>query len=83
MKKLVCLLGIIAALMLLNSCTMKECKCLNSNLCIHNDSIDPRSDTVYTVYNYTRTDCEEFNKEDTIKLDSVTFIYHSIHCQEN
>ena len=83
MKKAICILGVIAVLLFLNGCGMKECKCLNSNRCIHNDSIDPKSDTVFTVYNYTRSNCEQFNMEDTIRLDSVTYIYHSIHCQDN
>lgn len=49
-----------------------------------NDIIDPRSDSVYTVLNFTRTeDCEQFNEDDTIVMDSVTYIHHKVICQEN
>ena len=52
MKKLVCTLGVIFGLLLLNSCGMKECKCVSTNKIVQNDSII-RTDRVDTVNNNT------------------------------
>jgi hypothetical protein len=82
MKKLVvCIVGIMAALLLLNGCGMKECKCLSSNQVSQNDSIIKY--TVDTVYNNTRGDCGIFDKDEIFHMDTNIQVHHIITCQEN
>lgn len=83
MKKLVCALSIIAGLLSLNSCSMKECNCYSTNEIIQSDTLVRY--TVDTVFNYTRGDCEMFNKidEPCYMEDSTIVIYHTLTCQEN
>ena len=84
MKKLFCiLLVILTGILSLISCGMKECECQAFDRLYINDIIDPRSDSVYTVLNYTRSNCEQFNENDTIVMDSVTYIHHKVICQDN
>lgn len=83
MKKTVFVLGFALSALLFNSCGMKECKCLASDKLYLNDSVDVRSDTVFTVYNYTKTDCEQFNEDEKVVMDSVTYILHKVICEEN
>lgn len=80
MKKLICTLGVIFGLLLLNGCGMKECKCVSTNTITQNDTIDYRVDT---VFNYTRGDCKDFEKNETLKMDSITFVTHIMICQQN
>lgn len=83
MKKLVCVLGFALAALFLNSCGMKECKCVDSNVTLQNDSILVPYSRVDTVYNYTRSDCGEFNKDEMLELDSLMKLHHTIVCEEN
>ena len=36
-----------------------------------------------TVSNFTRNNCEDFNKDETLQMDSVTTVHHSIICTDN
>lgn len=83
MKKLVCVLGFALAVLLLNSCGMKECKCVDANVTLQNDSIIEHYSRVDTVYNYTRTDCGEFNKDEVFEMDTNMTLHHTLFCEEN
>lgn len=83
MKKLVCVLGFAITALLLNSCGMKECKCVDTNFSLINDSIDQLNSRIDTVYNYTRSDCEQFNKDVIYELDTNRTLHHTILCEEN
>jgi hypothetical protein len=82
MKKLVCTLGVIFGLLLLNSCGMKECKCVSTNTIVQNDSII-RTDRVDTVYNNTRGKCEDFNINQVLTMDTGVVVYHTMTCMDN
>ena len=82
-RKYICLLLVLTGILSLAGCGMKECKCLASDKLYLNDSIDARTDTVFTVYNYTKTDCEQFNEDEKVVMDSVTYILHKVICEEN
>lgn len=83
MRKLFFSLLILTGIFSLTGCGMKECECQAFDKLYHNNIIDPRSDSVFTVLNYTKSDCEQFNENDTIVMDSVTYIHHKVICQEN
>lgn len=83
MKKLFCFLFVLAGIFSLTGCGMKECECLSSDFVYQNYILDPRSDSIFTVLNYTKSDCDQFNKDEIIKIDSVTYIHHSVLCKEN
>ena len=84
MRKLFFSLLIFTGLLFLTGCGMKECKCYVSDKCYFpNGSIEGRSDTVYIVYNYTRSNCMQFTDFDTIKLDSTSYILHTVLCGDN
>ena len=83
MRKLVCILLVLVGILSLTSCRMKECKCLTSDKLYQNDVLDARTDTVFTVYNYTKSDCEQFNEDEKIVMDSATYILHKVICEEN
>ncbi len=82
MKKLICTLGVVFSLLLLNGCGMKECKCVSTNKIVQNDSIII-TDRVDTVYNNTRDKCEAFNMMDTLSMDTSIVIYHILSCKDN
>jgi hypothetical protein len=82
MKKLVCTLGVIFGLLLLNSCGMKECKCVSTNKIVQNDSII-RTDRVDSVYNNTRGKCEDFNINQVLTMDTGVVVYHTMTCMDN
>ena len=82
MKKLVCTLGVIFGLLLLNSCGMKECKCVSTNKIVQNDSII-RTDRLDTVYNNTRGKCEDFNINQVLTMDTGVVVYHTMTCMDN
>ncbi len=63
------------------SCGMKECRCYSTNVLTQNDSIINNSTD--TVSNFTRNNCEDFNKDETLQMDSVTTVHHSIICTDN
>ena len=67
--------------MLLNSCGMKECKCVSSNEVFQNDSLI--NYTVDTVINNTRDDCSLFDKNETLFMDTNIYVHHILICQEN
>lgn len=81
MKKLVCTLSVIFGILLLNSCGMKECKCVSSNQVFQNDSIINYS--VDTVFNNTRGDCGVFDKDEILNMDTNIFVHHILICQED
>ena len=83
MKKLVCVLGFAMAVLLLNSCSMKECKCVDMNVTLQNDSILEHYSRVDTVYNYTRAECGEFNKDEVFEMDTNMTLHHTLFCEEN
>lgn len=83
MKQLLCFLGFAITTLLLTSCSTKECKCVDTNLTLINDSIDQHNSRVDTVYNDTRSDCEQFNKDVMYELDSIRKLHHKIICEEN
>jgi len=81
MKEIICSLALLAGIICFSSCRMKECKCYSTNVIIQNDSIIQNATD--TVNNFTRNTCEEFNKDETLRMDSVTFVHHIILCSEN
>jgi len=81
MKNLLFNLLILTGLLALTGCSMKECKCFSSNQAVQNDSIVRI--TYDSVYNYTRENCEQFNKDEIIEVDSLTTIHHTLLCEEN
>lgn len=83
MRKLLFYLVFLVGLLSLTGCGMKECKCLTSDKLYQNDVLDARTDTVFTVYNYTKSDCEQFNEDEKIVMDSATYILHKVICEEN
>ena len=83
MKKSVCVLGFAITTLLLNSCGMKECKCVDTNLSFINDSIDENNSRVDTVFNYTHSDCEQYNKKEILDIDTNRTIHHTVICEEN
>lgn len=83
MKKIFCYLWVLTGILSLASCSTKECKCLTSDKLYQYDNLDVRTDTVFTVYNYTKSDCEQFNEDEKVVMDSVTYILHKVVCEEN
>lgn len=83
MKKIFCCLLVLTGILSLASCGTKECKCLTYDKLYQHDSLDARTDTVFTVYNYTKSDCEQFNEDEKVVMDSVTYIHHKVICEEN
>lgn len=83
MRKVFCYLLALTGILSLASCGTKECKCLTSDKLYQYDNLDMRTDTVFTVYNYTKTDCEQLNEDEKVVMDSVTYIHHKVICEEN
>lgn len=84
MRNLFFSLLLLTSILSLAGCGTKECECQVFDKCYYpNDSIDARSDTVYTLYNYTRSNCTQFNEDDTINMDSTSYIHHKVICKEN
>lgn len=81
MKRILGFIWIMAAILCMVGCSMKECKCLSSNQVVQNDSIV--SFEVDTVNNSTRGNCEDFNVDEVLTMDSNTTVYHILICQEN
>lgn len=81
MKKLVCTVSVLFGILLLSSCGMKQCKCLSYNTITENDSII--RDTVNTVFNDTRGNCEDLNKKEVFQMDSNVYLHHTLICQDN
>lgn len=82
MRKLFCILLVLIGFFSMAGCGMKECKCQAFDKGYHDGVIDPKTDTVYTVFNYTRSDCDQFNEEEMIVIDSITYIHHKVICEE-
>ena len=74
---------VLTGVLSLASCSTKECKCLTYDKLYQHDSLDARTDTAFTVYNYTKSDCEQFNEDEKVVMDSVTYIHHKVICEEN
>ena len=81
MKRIISLFTLLVCVIGLSSCGMKECKCYSTNVITQNDSIIQNETD--TVNNYTRGNCEEFNKDEVLNMDSVTTVHHSIICMED
>lgn len=80
MRKYFCIISILAAILGLASCSMKECECYSRNVFTLNDSVVQAATD--TVKNFTRGDCEEFNKEEVLVMDSNVLVHHTIYCTE-
>ena len=87
MKKTIGLISLTACILGLNSCGMKECRCYSTNVIIQTDPVTQIDSIIQnatdTVNNFTRTTCEEFNKDETYRMDSNTIVHHSIFCMDN
>ena len=81
MRNIITSLTLLACVLGFASCGMKECECYSTNVITQNDSII--QDMTDTVDNFTRGDCEDFNKGEVLQMDSVTFVHHSIICMED
>ncbi len=81
MKKIAVILCTIAGILCFVSCGMKECNCISSNVVMQNDSII--TNETDTVSDFTRGDCEDFNRDEVFVMDSVTNVHHTIICLEN
>lgn len=81
MKKTIAFFSLIICIAAFSSCGMKECRCYSTNRVTQNDSII--ENITDTVPNFTRGNCEDFNKEETLSIDSVTFIHHTLTCIED
>ena len=80
MRKLFCIITVFAIIACLASCSMKECQCYSTNVFTRNDSIVQAATN--TVKNFTRNECEEFNKEEVLTMDSNLVIHHTLYCEE-
>ena len=80
MSKLFCTFSILAIIICLASCSMKECECYSTNIFTQEDVIVQAATD--TVKNFTRGECEEFNKDETLVMDSNVVVRHTIHCTE-
>ncbi len=81
MKKIKSFILVTAAVLCFTSCGMKECKCVSTNQITKNDSlIEFRTDT---VSNFTRGNCDEFNVDETMQMDTNIIIHHILLCEEN
>jgi hypothetical protein len=80
MKKTISLFILLACIIGFSSCGMKNCKCYSTNVITRDTIIQNETDT---VNNSTRGSCEEFNKDETMILDSVTNVHHIIFCEED
>lgn len=81
MKKLMGFIGVTAAVLCFTACGMKECKCISSNRITQNDSLI--SFMTDTVSNQTRGNCEDFNVDETMEMDTNIVIHHILLCEEN
>ena len=79
MKKVLGIIWVIAGILCLSSCSMKECKCISTNVVIQNDSIV--STEVDTVHNSTRGECEDFNIDEVENMETNIFIHHILECK--
>ncbi len=79
MKKLIGFIWIIIAVIAFASCGMKECKCFSTNVIKQADTLV--SNITDTVSNFTRGDCQEFEKSETYTMDTNIVIYHTVVCE--
>jgi hypothetical protein len=82
MKNIALFLCTIVLVLCFASCGMKECECYTSNVITENGVVLERSLGVDTVSNFTRGECEDFNRDEILKMDSVTEVHHVISCME-
>ena len=80
MEKIFGFICVLAGILSLSSCNMKDCKCYSSNQVIQNDTVVRIE--VDTVRNSTRTSCEDFNVDEVMTMDSTITIHHIMTCQE-
>lgn len=81
MRKILGFIWMLAGILCISGCSMKECKCLSSNQVMQNDSLIRIE--VDTVKNVTRNSCEDFNVDEVMTMDSTITIHHVLICQEN
>lgn len=81
MKKILGFIVLMAGILCLFSCSMKDCTCYSSNQVMQNDSIVQIA--VDTVKNVTRNSCEDFNVDEVMTMDSNITIHHILVCQED
>ena len=81
MKKLMGFIWVIAAVLCITACGMKECKCVSTNKITQNDSVI--SFTTDTVSNNTRGNCEDFNVDEILNMDTNIIIHHILLCEDN
>lgn len=81
MRKGFGIIMVLAIIICMASCKMKECKCYSTNVLTQNDSIVQTATD--TVNDFTRGECEDFNEEESLTMDSNTVIHHTIFCSEN
>lgn len=80
MRKLFSIISVLAIIALLASCSMKECECYSTNVFTQDDVIVQAATD--TVKNFTRGECEEFNKDEVLVMDSTVVVHHTIFCTE-
>ena len=81
MKKIFSFICILAGILSLSSCKMKDCKCYSTNQVTQNDSIVRIE--VDTVNNVTRNNCADFNVDEVMNMDSGIVIHHILVCEED
>ncbi len=81
MKKTFGFIGVLAGILSLSSCNMKDCKCYSTNQVTQNDSIVRFE--VDTVENATRGNCADFNVDEVMNMDSGIVIHHILLCEED
>ena len=81
MRKTFCIFSLLAGIVCLASCSMKECKCYSTNIFTQNDNIVQMATD--TVKNSTRGECEDFNRDELLVMDSNMIVHHILLCEEN
>lgn len=80
MKKIFGFICVLAGILSLSSCNMKDCNCYSSNQVTQNDSVVRIE--VDTVRNSTRNSCGDFNVDEVMNMDSGIVIHHIMVCEE-
>lgn len=60
------------------SCGVKDCQCYSSNVLYQADTV--LTSDYDTVYRQTRGSCDEFNIDETLEIDSIRKVHHTIFC---
>ena len=81
MKKIFGFICVLAGIISFSSCNMKDCKCYSTNQVTQNDSIVRIE--VDTVNNVTRNNCEDFNVDEVMNMDSSIVVHHILVFEED